>query len=203
MLVCKDHFATDSIWPDLFDLSQAEVDAQATDLVQVIKDRIKDVLDGPGIRNIQRGDCFDDSQVVTVIMEAKAKRQQSADAERSGLFPRRFACSALAALYIDHAHRQSRRRATLARHSSSIRSIVDASRVPLYPPVKPISDVTAIFAAQQIWLLFKSRLPTLAARRARSCRRLRAAHPDWDDRRGAPDNGDAAIRPVQGPIPPD
>jgi len=73
----KDHFAADSMWPNLLDLTQGEVDAQAAELAQVIEDRIKDVLDGPGIRNIERGDRFYDPQVVTVIMEAKAKRQQS------------------------------------------------------------------------------------------------------------------------------
>jgi uncharacterized protein (DUF4213/DUF364 family) len=75
----KDHFAADSMWPNLLDLTQAQVDAQAAELAQVIEDRIKDVLDGPGIRNIERGDRFYDPQVVAVIMEAKAKakRQQS------------------------------------------------------------------------------------------------------------------------------
>lgn len=73
----KEHFTADSMWPNLLDLSQAEVDAQAAELVQVIEDRIKDVLDGPGIRNIERGDRFYDPQVVSFILAAKAKRQQS------------------------------------------------------------------------------------------------------------------------------
>ena len=43
---------------------------------RLVQEIIKDVLDGPGIRNIERGECVY-PQVVAVVLAAKAKRGQS------------------------------------------------------------------------------------------------------------------------------
>ena len=54
----------------------ADASPLKAELGQIIEDRIKDVLDGPGIRNIERGECVY-PQVVAVVLAAKAKRGQS------------------------------------------------------------------------------------------------------------------------------
>src|SRR3546814_1293984 len=75
----KDHFDAESMWPKdpmFIGKTSADIEAVAAELGQIIEDRIKDVLDGPGIRNIERGECVY-PQVVAVVLAAKAKRGQS------------------------------------------------------------------------------------------------------------------------------
>lgn len=75
----KDHFDAESMWPKdpmFIGKTSADIEAVAHELGQIIEDRIKDVLDGPGIRNIERGECVY-PQVVAVVLAAKAKRGQS------------------------------------------------------------------------------------------------------------------------------
>ncbi len=75
----KDHFDAESMWPKdpmFIGKTSADIEAVSNELAQIIADRINDVLDGPGIRNIERGECFD-PQLVALVLEAKAKRGQS------------------------------------------------------------------------------------------------------------------------------
>src|SRR3546814_18540766 len=56
----KDHFDAESMWPKdpmFIGKTSADIEAVAAELGQIIEDRIKDVLDGPGIRNLERGPC--------------------------------------------------------------------------------------------------------------------------------------------------
>ena len=72
----KDHFDAESMWPKdpmFIGKTSADIEAVAAELGQIIEDRIKD---GPGIRNIERGECVY-PQVVAVVLAAKAKRGQS------------------------------------------------------------------------------------------------------------------------------
>src|SRR3546814_5075822 len=52
-----DHFDAESIWPKdpmFIGKTSADIEAVAAELGQIIEDRIKDVLDGPGIRSEER-----------------------------------------------------------------------------------------------------------------------------------------------------
>src|SRR3546814_6603517 len=75
----KDHFDAESMWPKdpmFIGKTSADIEAVAAELGQIIEDRIKDVLDGPGIRHIELGECLY-PQVVAVVLAATAKGGQS------------------------------------------------------------------------------------------------------------------------------
>lgn len=77
-LNAKDHFDAESMWPkDPFftSMTSADIDAMSTDLYRVIEGRINDVLDGPGMQIIERGEC-EYPQVVEVVLEARNKREK-------------------------------------------------------------------------------------------------------------------------------
>src|SRR3546814_16489436 len=89
----KDHFDAESMWPKdpmFIGKTSADIEAVAAELGQIIEDRIKDVLAGPGIRNIERGECVY-PQVVPVVLTAQATRGQSGCRTRGGPTPPPFA----------------------------------------------------------------------------------------------------------------
>src|SRR3546814_15731702 len=72
----KDHFDAESMWPKnpmFIGKTSAYIEAVAAELGQIIEDRIKDVLQGPAIRNIQPGE-HDYAPTVTVVLSAQVNR---------------------------------------------------------------------------------------------------------------------------------
>lgn len=55
------------------DLEQSGYDREATmaEVNQVIADRVRDVLTGPGLRNIERGERFRSPEIVALVMAAR------------------------------------------------------------------------------------------------------------------------------------
>ncbi len=75
----KDHFDAENMWPKdpmFIGKTSGDIEAVSAELAHIIDDRIKDILDGPGIRNIERGDCFD-PHLVSIVLAAKAEREKS------------------------------------------------------------------------------------------------------------------------------
>lgn len=59
------------------DLEQPGYDWEATlaEVNQVIEDRVRDVLTGPGLRNIERGERFRSPEIVTLVLAARDARK--------------------------------------------------------------------------------------------------------------------------------
>ena len=75
----KRHHETETEWPKnpaFGSMSGYDIEQAAAELDAVIEDRMRDVLDGPGLANIERGDRFWNPDLVAKVMEAKAKRHQ-------------------------------------------------------------------------------------------------------------------------------
>lgn len=74
----RDHFVSATTWPNdtLFnDRKDVEVATLTAELDQIVQDRIRDVLDGPGLAVIKRGELFHQPQIVELIEKALADRQ--------------------------------------------------------------------------------------------------------------------------------
>lgn len=77
-IIDRDHFVSATTWPNdtLFtDRNDAEVATMRAELDQIVQDRIRDVLDGPGLGVIKRGELFHQPQIVELIEKALADRQ--------------------------------------------------------------------------------------------------------------------------------
>jgi len=71
----KASFAAQTNWPKVVPFSaQYDVETLAAELDQIIEDRIRDVLDGPGLQVIERGELFFEPEIVALVKTAKAKR---------------------------------------------------------------------------------------------------------------------------------
>ncbi len=73
----KANFAAQNNWPkpDPF-AGQYDVDALTAELDQIVQDRIRDVLEGPGLQIIDRGELFAEPEIVALVQAAKAKRDK-------------------------------------------------------------------------------------------------------------------------------
>ncbi len=75
----KKQHDTATQWPNnpgFMELSGYDIEQASAELGAVIEDRLRDVLDGPGLANIERGERFHNPDLVAIVMDAKAKRQQ-------------------------------------------------------------------------------------------------------------------------------
>lgn len=71
----KVSFAAQTNWPRVAPFSaQYDVEMLAAELDQIIEDRIRDVLNGPGLEIIDRGELFYEPEIVALVQAAKAKR---------------------------------------------------------------------------------------------------------------------------------
>jgi len=71
----KVSFAAQTDWPKVAPFSaQYDVHALSAELDQIVADRICDVLDGPGLQVIERGELFFEPEIVALAKAAKAKR---------------------------------------------------------------------------------------------------------------------------------
>ena len=70
----KDHYDAESIWPKdpmFHGVTSAEIAAISAELEQIVEDRLRDVVNGPGFANIERGERFYAPEIVRMVMEAR------------------------------------------------------------------------------------------------------------------------------------
>ena len=71
----KATFTTQTQWPKVVPFStQYDIEELSAELDQIIEDRTRDVLDGPGLHIIERGELFFEPEIVALVEAAKAKR---------------------------------------------------------------------------------------------------------------------------------
>lgn len=71
----KASFTAQTQWPKEAPFaSQYDIEALSAELDQIIEDRTRDVLDGPGLQIIERGELFFEPEIVALVEAAKAKR---------------------------------------------------------------------------------------------------------------------------------
>lgn len=52
-------------------VTSAEIEAISAELGQIVEDRFRDVVNGPGLANIERGERFYAPEIVTMVMDAR------------------------------------------------------------------------------------------------------------------------------------
>ena len=70
----KDHYDAESIWPKdpmFHGVTSAEIEAISAELGQIVEDRLRDVVNGPGLANIERGERFYAPEIVRMVMDAR------------------------------------------------------------------------------------------------------------------------------------
>ncbi|WP_174278387.1 hypothetical protein [Sphingomonas bacterium] len=71
----KNRFDAETAWPKetLFQ-GRYDVDALAAELAQIVEDRMADVLNGPGLRVIERDELFHEPEIVELVLAAREAR---------------------------------------------------------------------------------------------------------------------------------
>ena len=71
----KASFAAQTNWPKEAPFaSQYDADALSIELDKIVEDRVRDVLTGPGLQIIERGELFFEPEIVALVQAAKAKQ---------------------------------------------------------------------------------------------------------------------------------
>lgn len=74
----KKNFDAETTWPkDPRFTGRYDIDALSAELAQIIDDRTVDVLDGPGLRVIERGELFHQPEIEKLVLEARDQRRGS------------------------------------------------------------------------------------------------------------------------------
>lgn len=74
----KTRFDTETTWPNNPSFrGQYDIDALAAELTQIVEDRIADVLSGPGLRVVERGELFHEPAIEKLILAARDARRDA------------------------------------------------------------------------------------------------------------------------------
>ncbi len=74
----KNRFDAETAWPKANPFQgRYEVDALATELAQIVEDRLVDVLTGPGLRVVERGELFHEPEIEKMILAARDARRDA------------------------------------------------------------------------------------------------------------------------------
>lgn len=72
----KTRFDTETAWPKETPLQgRYDTDALSAELAQIVEDRLNDVLSGPGLRVIERGELFHAPEIAEFVLAARDARR--------------------------------------------------------------------------------------------------------------------------------
>lgn len=74
----KAHYDSESMWPKdpmFHGKTSADIETISTELGQIIEDRLGDIIRGPGLANIERGERFYAPEIVMMVVEARMRLQ--------------------------------------------------------------------------------------------------------------------------------
>lgn len=74
----KAHYDSESMWPKdpmFHGKTSDDIETVSAELGQIIEDRLRDIIAGPGLANIERGERFYAPEIVAMVMEAKERQK--------------------------------------------------------------------------------------------------------------------------------